>query len=169
MSSRSRLFVIFAAVFALLCTLVILYALEMRSWNAPLSTEYSPKFEANEHVVSRVRSITLFKSCSWDNCASYKTTFHSSGDATYVGLKDVENIGTFTGKTSEFPNLATWIESLHLETFKEDCSDGIVSVQVVMNDKEKNYSKCNPNTASIEFRAMINAIDEAASRVNWHK
>lgn len=168
MRRRQALFVIVLIALTAIVGFILLsrFRSGAEGWNLPLSTEYSPKLPVKP---SDIDQITIETKCVWEGCRVLTLTLNRDGSATFVGVRNVERVGTYHGKTDEFPTLAGWISSLKLRPFEAQCNDGKVSLILVARETQTKYVTCDPNERPIEFRAVLRAVEGAGSRVQWHK
>jgi len=170
MLSRKALFLVTVLVVLSLSLIIIFYVTETKGWNFPPLTQYSAGFPIRNEAVSKVASITLQRFGCHGTCAVYTTKFEENGNAEYVGEQYVRMIGTYHGQTNEFPNLVSWMDSIDIAEIKEKCNENPeVSLTVAIRGKPLTITTCDPTRAPLELQAVFRAIDDIASRINWHK
>jgi len=127
-----------------------------------------------------ITEIALERSACYGPCPEYTVTLRLDGTATYLGRKNVKNLGEHVGvigvtDSHEFDRLATLAEDIGFMgrlavTYTCGASDSpTVFVSIVRDGKRKTIGHYAPDfNGPVSLWSLEQAIDHAADNVEWN-
>jgi Domain of unknown function (DUF6438) len=117
---------------------------------------------------SRITEITLERKGCYGTCPIYKVTLRSDNTFTYIGIKNVTQIGESTGWVY-FDRIAKWMESQGFFNMNDKYAEGwadseVVVTTAVRDGQRKTVTTYNSGEPPLELWAINAVIDGEISR-----
>ena len=84
--------------------------------------------QPNAKSQNAVTEVSIEHTACYGQCPMYKLTLRHDGTATFVGVRNVSKIGTYTAYVGSFNQLVQAVEHRGFQRFQPDCTSGVTDL-----------------------------------------